>query len=316
MPVEQNVPRVLFDGQHLQLLHVARGGSLRLLTFDIMHARANGRNAFAKSLCERLGYDLLAIVPKHPCWYPAAEMQRIVPICLALGGPLTVAYGASMGGYGALRWGRALGADHALACSPQDSIDPTVTGAHDQRYARHFRADLHRGMEVDAENLPANSIVLHDPHFRQDRFHADRLKAAGAKLLALPHMGHRTVETVAGSAHAERVFQDLLAGDLSSLRRRLLARRKENQSYRLHLASHAIQRGRHATAERVVSTVTDPWSYHRLMARLAAARQDAATEALHYQQALAAKPGCKLTRLRLERLGQDVTLSFAKVIQA
>lgn len=305
VPQPSDDPQVLFDGAHLQLLYQPGPAPLTLLTFDIMHARANGRNAFARRLCSRNGISLLGVVPKYPCWYPEAEIRAIAELCRSRARGSTIAYGASMGGHAALRWGKLLGADHVLACSPQASIDPARTGDSDRRYAGFFDPVLHADMEVRAEHVAGQGVVLYDPRFRPDRFQAGLLAALpNVSALALPFTAHGTAACLTGSANAMAAFEHLIAGDLGALRRQLLARRKQSDRYRLELATAAIQRGRHALAERLALPVlaSDPVGYHMVMGRQAVARGDLPAAAAHYHEVLRVKPGHRIAALRLAQV--------------
>lgn len=296
---------LVFDGEHVQLLHFARPSRVTIISFDIMHARANGRNAFARSLCERLGYVLLAVVPKYPCWYPAAEMERVAQLCRTRIAGEAIAYGASMGGYGALRWGMACGARHVLACSPQASIDPAFTGQHDRRYGRHFQSHLHAAMQVRCAHLPANALVLFDPGFRPDAYHAGYLTGdCGAGGISLPHIRHGSAACVAGAANAARIFAALQEGDFPTIRRLTLGRRKELGLYRLHLADAALGRGRHDLAARLAEGAREqePVPYRMFMGKRAKIMGDHAQAIRHFRRALALKPGCRPAEAHLERL--------------
>ena len=298
-------PRLLFDGDHLQLLYLPGAAPLTLLTFDIMHARANGRSAFARRLCERNGFTLLGVVPKHPCWYPRLDIARIADQCRTLARGGTIAYGASMGGYGALRWGRFLGADHVLACSPQITIDPRETGDHDRRYVRFFDPALHRDMRVRPEHLPERAALLYDPRFRFDRFQAGLIAGApGLGMIALPHTAHGTAACLAGSLPARAAFDLLVQAETEALRRLLLARRKTVPTYRLELAATALRRNRPALAEALAAPTrrANPIGYHLLMARQRLALHDPAGAEEHYRTVLALKPEHAIARLRLDKL--------------
>ncbi|MTH33292.1 hypothetical protein GL279_01625 [Paracoccus limosus] len=304
-PSRPEPPQVLFDGEHLQLLYQPGPGPLTVLSFDIMHARANGRNAFARKLCLRNGLPLLGVVPKYPCWYPATEIVRIAEICRRLGRGPVIAYGASMGGYGALRWGKFLGAHHVLACSPQATIDPGQTGPGDRRYGRYFQPAQHAVMAVRAEHVAGQAAVLYDPRFGPDRVQAGLLADLdGVSLLPLPFVAHGTAACLSGSANALAAFQHLIAGDFAALRRQLLARRKLGGRYHLELATAAIRHGRHALAQRLAAPVlaTDPLGYHMVMARRAMAVGEPAAAAGHYRSALAAKPGHRIAEMHLAKL--------------
>lgn len=303
-------PVTLFDGDHLQLVHMPGTAPLTLLTFDIMHARANGRNAFAKKLCARNGFTLLGIVPKHPCWYPEAEIAQIAQICRSLRRGSTIAYGASMGGYGALRWGRHLGADHALACSPQATIDPAVTGDRDRRYHAYFQPVLHADMAVRDQHMPPGSVALYDPHFRPDRFQAGLLAdMPNLSLIALPHMAHGTASCLAGSTNARAVFDHLMAAETQALRRRALRQRKGSDTYRLELAATALRHNRPDLAQRLARMAQDgnPIGYHMLMARRDMALAQPMGARAHYERVLDLQPTHRIAGMRLAQL--DATLA-------
>lgn len=300
-------PVILFDGAHLQLIYLPGPAPLTLLTFDIMHARANGRKAFGIQLCQKNGFSLLGVVPKHPCWYPAVEIEQIAPICRALVRGSTIAYGASMGAYGALRWGKYLGADHALACSPQASIDPEVTGTFDRRYGAFYQAALHRDMQVLDSHIPHGSVALYDPRFNQDRFQTGLL--AGMQNLTaikLPHMGHGTARCIAGSANATAMFQLLMQNDIPALRRRALQQRKTGDTYRLQLASTALRRKRPDLAQRLAEPTRtgSPIPYHMLMGRRAMTLGEPDAARSHYQQVLALHPPHRIAQIRLAQLSE------------
>jgi hypothetical protein len=63
-------PIILHDCEELQVLHFPTESELTLVTFDIMHAKANGKEGFALKLARRLNLNFYAVVPKRPDWYP------------------------------------------------------------------------------------------------------------------------------------------------------------------------------------------------------------------------------------------------------
>lgn len=305
-------PDILFDGQHVQVLHFPRGSRITLLTFDIMHARANRRNAFAKALCEKLDISLVAMVPHHPCWYPAAEMRAIAPICqgiLANRGNV-IAYGASMGGYGALRWGKALGATHALACSPQYSIDPDDIGPQDKRFARHFDKDLHEDMTLRAEHMPPTSVVVYDPRFRPDALNAAMLRNLGAgTYLPAHHMGHGTAKCISGSANALAIFEGLLASDMAAIRCRITKRRRSDPRYFYNLAGAALNAGKTDLSATIagLARAADPAGFHMHMARHWATLAQPQNAASHYEEVLKIRPRHPQAILKLRALRPEET---------
>ncbi len=139
--------------------------------------------------------------------------------------PRSVAYGYSMGAYGALKHGARLGIGAAVAVAPQVSIAPTDVPA-DARFHRFFRPGLHRGMRVAAADLAPFVAVLADPYDAQDWAHARLAAAAGSvHLLPTPHAGHAAIWLVAGTEALAQMLGPVLDRDIAGMRAMLRARR-------------------------------------------------------------------------------------------
>lgn len=297
--------QVLYDGRDIQVIYLPGDSDFTLLTFDVMHARANGRSAFGRALAQKAGLELVAVVPKFPCWYPAEELQQAAEIIRKRAKPMTLAYGASMGGYGALRWGKAMGASRALACSPQISIDPARVAPQDKRYQRHFDPLRHIDMDITQDHLPEYSVVLHDRRFTVDAFHADALaEFAGVEAVHLPHTDHKTAACLTGTDNALTALNAAIDMDAGTIRRLALARRKRLPNYHLSLAETARRLGH---AERVAGLAApardiEPVSFHLFMAKIAAIGARQAEAVRHYRAALAINPKNPMAIKRLEML--------------
>lgn len=237
-------PMMLFDGQHLQVLHYAGTSPYSLVTFHVMHAVADGRSAFALRLAKKNDLDLIAFMPKSPNWYPADEMKRALRIVrTALNRP-AIAYGASMGGYAALRYGKSLGCRAALAFSPQASIDPAVIGDDDPRYGKYFRKEMHAKMGIRKTHLAQHSYYVLDPSVKPDVFQAGLLpEASNLTRIELNYTGHKTVRAAASSATALAVFEAALSGQHHPIRRALGRNRKNAAIYHAKLAEACVSRG-------------------------------------------------------------------------
>jgi hypothetical protein len=235
-------PVLVHDGRHAQVLHFPGTSDITLITFAVMYARADGRNAFASKLADRHGFDIIGIVPKGPNWYPAAEMAVIAPMVRARLDRPALAYGASMGGYGALRYGRACGAQAALAFSPQAHIDPGVTGAGDPRYGRHHDPALHADMTIRAAHLPDRAFALFDPDVDPDLAQASLLPRSVA-WVPLRHMGHKSAGAIVGSAVARAAFAAAMAGDAATLGRVLMRNARKAPIFHANLSLAATARG-------------------------------------------------------------------------
>lgn len=298
-------PKILFDGDDFQVRHYQANSDFRLLTFDIMHAKASGRGTFGLALTKKNAIDHIAVVPKYPCWYPHRGGDIAARIIAAIKDRPTVAYGASMGGYGVLRWGRAAGADCALACSPQFTIEPDILGTRDRRYSAHFRPDLHSDMALRAEHLPDYAATIHDPHFKLDRLHVELMAGLpNLHVVTAPHMAHSTANCVTGSENATAIFRAALAHDTADIWRRVARRRKGSDVRGLYLAQKCSAKGRTGAALGVLETIRhgSPLRYFMALAQIQAMGGKTSDAIISYREALRIKPQHPVATQHLARL--------------
>ena len=300
-------PAVLFDGDDIQVRHYrAPNSEMRLLTFDIMHAKASGRGAFGLSLTRKNAIDHIAVIPKYPCWYPARETERAARIIADLHDRPTIAYGASMGGYGALRWGRAASADCAVACSPQFTIDPEVLGNRDRRYSSHFSPEKHKEMSIRAEHLPGYSAAIYDRYFKQDLAHIEMMAdLPDFDAISAPFMAHATAQCLTGSANALAIFRAALAGDGAAIRSSIAKRRRSSEIRRVYLAYECAARGRKREARAILETVRNsmPIEYFMAIAKMQVAEGRMKDAADSYREVLRIRPQHPTATKHLAKIG-------------
>ncbi|MBR0649890.1 tetratricopeptide repeat protein [Roseomonas terrae] len=196
-PAGRAAPVMLGEVRGIRLWHWPGRGPGTLILFTPPGAPTGPRNWWGQGLAARLGWETLVFAGHEPAWYPAEEMAGLLPAALAALSPgARLTYGLGMGGYGALKFGRALGAGATVALAPTYSIDPADMPG-DPRARRRFDPQRHAGMAIRAEDLADLPIVLSDPFARQDHLHARRLAA-------LP--GVRAVDVRRGGA----VLQNIL----------------------------------------------------------------------------------------------------------
>jgi pimeloyl-ACP methyl ester carboxylesterase len=284
---------ILFDGEDMQVRHYRAQSEFRLITFDIMHARASGRSAFGLRLTQKNTIDHIAIIPKYPCWYPRREAESVARIVSALKDRPTVAYGASMGGYGALRWGRQAGADSALACSPQFSIEPEILGDLDRRYRAHFNPNLHEDMSIKPEHLPKFSVAVYDPKFKPDSNHIALMRhLPGLYAIPVPYMAHSTTQCVSGSSNFITILAAILYGNLHEAREIIAKRRKTLDLRRIYLSQDCLSKGHHNIARNILEAVkfTSPLEYHMISAKIHVSVGNIPDAIKSYQEALRIRP--------------------------
>lgn len=146
-----------------------------------------------------------------------------------------LAYGSSMGGYGAVRFSDAVGASQVIALSPQYSIDRQVM-PNERRWLSHSR----RTRFIAARNGPitcsANVLIFYDPH-GPDRDHALRIaQDIPVRMLAVPYGGHPVGSFLSEAGLLTQLLVDMLDGgvDLSGLEQACRLARRHSANYCRH----------------------------------------------------------------------------------
>ncbi|WP_137124954.1 DUF563 domain-containing protein [Roseomonas sp. HF4] len=239
--------RIVYEDDHLCVVHRPGASCFAVATFGGIAQRPQGLRIWADRPVEALDLEAFGFLGKSPNWYPAEAMARAAPVVAALRrGPL-IGYGYSMGGYAALKYGRLLCLDAALAVSPQVSIDPAEV-PNDRRFHRRFDPTLHAAMGVREEDLAPFPVVVADPWFRLDRLHADRAGPADrVARIWLPFMRHATIGRLAGTDILRDALDLMLQRDAVGLAALLRARRARSAHWHLVMAREATRRGRDAT---------------------------------------------------------------------
>lgn len=137
-----------------------------VVTFEsYTDSRTLDRAGFGEVFFDTNGIDAIHVIPRNNDWYQYAEIdeacRRVHELTATY--PHVVAYGQSMGGYGAIRLGGRVGAQVALAISPQFSIDPAITPFEPRWAGDSARIDF--GIERRAGHaFIAKAYVAYDPH--------------------------------------------------------------------------------------------------------------------------------------------------------
>ncbi|MBB95913.1 MAG: hypothetical protein CML68_15130 [Rhodobacteraceae bacterium] len=103
----------------------------------------------------------------------------------------TMAYGLSMGAFGALNWSDYFGIKRALLLSPQTDMRTGVIPG-DTRWIK-YRIRDHAPKPHSAE-----MTVVYDPDHKYDRLHAELIESLGpTRLVPVPFVGHGSAKTLA-----------------------------------------------------------------------------------------------------------------------
>jgi pimeloyl-ACP methyl ester carboxylesterase len=172
------------------------------------------RPGFGEHFLRDRGVDAIHVIGRENNWYQYSEMPDATAAIakVARGYQRTMTYGSSMGGYAAIRYGGVVGAERALAISPQFSVDPAVV-PFDQRWeveAQQIDFALERGW---APPYAATSYILYDPR-NLDRRHVALFakRSIGIVPVPLPGSGHSCALFLANCGLLQQAVLDVAHG--------------------------------------------------------------------------------------------------------
>ena len=131
------------------------------------------RAGFGQSFLASRRIDAVHVISADNRWYQYPEIPEALEVIrrIAARYPRTVAYGMSMGGYAAIRFGAAAGAAGALAISPQFSVDPEIV-PFENRWLEDARCIDFRLERTWRPGFVDTAYVVHDP-YNLDRRHVE-----------------------------------------------------------------------------------------------------------------------------------------------
>lgn len=241
----------LFRSADLVVRFVPAGGARGEVCFVTFGSYTNeyslDRQGFAEDFLKGEGIDAVHVVNRDNRWYQYPEMDAALAAAAAVtkryGRVFT--YGSSMGGYAALRFARALGADTAIAISPQYSLDPQVV-PFEERWQADLAAISFRERPIEPA---ACQVIFYDPRMRLDARHFDLFAALPTRTVAVavPYAGHPVGPILLETGVLKDSIRAIVAGRFDAMRvqRAVRERRRRSQHHFFMLARRAQDRHPH-----------------------------------------------------------------------
>jgi hypothetical protein len=166
------------------------GGAVCVVTFSpFTHERTLDRPGFGEAFLASRQTDAVHVISRTNAWFDHPQIaEALAAVAEGVRGyGRVVTYGSSMGGYGALRFAEAVGAQAAVALSPQYGLPPAAPFEDRFRSERVGRA----GLDPRHFSQTVTPFVFYDPRDLDQR-HVHLIRGAYPRTIALPmpHAGH------------------------------------------------------------------------------------------------------------------------------
>ncbi|MCB2116252.1 MAG: hypothetical protein KDE00_08105 [Rhodobacteraceae bacterium] len=268
----------------------ARRNRRLVVTYDnlaSMRERAR-RMPWGNDFLAASGWDVLGVMVKvkdwfrHPALVAAMEGLRDEGFFAAFGA--VSAFGASMGGFGALTFAGLYPGATILAFAPQSTLD-AARAPFERRYRYAQRTQPWAGAYADAADGAAHAgriYLAHDPRLPEDAAHAARLAGPNVTSLAMPHLGHKLPPALLRMGQLKPMAHAALSGTLElPAFHQMMRARLTSPAYLESLLARAAAGGHHALALRAADRLMAErphWKIGRQRRGLRAAMEGFETE--------------------------------------
>lgn len=257
---------IIFESENLHVVKVAGArADVAFVTFEQMRPREHcipGRKGFGETFFTKRGFTAYHFLPAGNDWYHYPETAQALALVRAdiPAATRVVNYGASMGGYAAMRFSEPLGAETVFALAPQASVDPAIV-PWEKRWGPRGPALI---WDRQLPRRDARHFVIYDP-LSQDRRHIELLQREVPMTVMFSYFSdHHTTEYVQESGLLQQMLLDLAEDrfDPQALQAELWRRRRSTSVYhfvRPRKVRRGLRRLRYYALERLLD-----WRYRPL----------------------------------------------------
>jgi hypothetical protein len=183
------------------------------------------RWGFGENFLRDRAIDAVHVIGGDNNWYQYPEMPDAMAVIATVARAYrrVISYGSSMGGYAAIRYGGAAGAEAALAISPQFSIDPAVVPF-------EWRWDV-ESQQIDfalerswTPAFVATAYILFDPRTLDRRHMTLFAKQSRVVPVPMPNSGHSIARFLADNGLLQQAVFDVANGAFNARALRRAAR--------------------------------------------------------------------------------------------
>lgn len=255
--------RIIYQAKTVRLILDEKKSDTVFVTFNEIGFGWNEDHYWGETLFAPLPFTVLGFVTPEANWYPPDDMVGALAAAnAAIAGRKVITYGHSQGGYGALKFSKALTAVTALAFSPLWSINPADVASFDPRTAQYYRPALRNGHRIENDDLCPRNFVFFDPYQKNDLQNVARIcRSPLVHKVIVPFTEHEPIRMVAESKTASLIVTRSLSPELTAAELRGIIRsaRRYSETYQKGELKHLLRRAKTGFAflERYLSNCPD-----------------------------------------------------------
>ncbi|BBU62142.1 hypothetical protein MSC49_20770 [Methylosinus sp. C49] len=236
---------ILYDDDEIRVIWAPADSKIVLITFGDAITPAQDHRFFADTPLRKSGISAIGVMAKRANWYPSENLRRASQIILETIADYEtrVAYGGSMGGYGAVKFSRLLAVTHVIAMCPQWSIDREECDGRDPGWQQDFLPAM-RGMSIRSADVAGDVFIFADSYNAIDDFHCRKIveNYPDTHFIKVPRVDHHVTTVFAGAANLRALIDGALTRDMAELRRIARQIRKSHWRWRSRILQFAMRR--------------------------------------------------------------------------
>lgn len=239
--------RLIYESEHVLVFLQDLGSEVFFVTFNEMGFRPRGDRFWGDSFLESLGYAAVGVVSKRTNFYPPDDAAKYLPrIREAARGRPTFTYGYSHGGYGALKYAKALSAKATIGLSPLWSMQPEDINGIDPLGYGYYDPKLRGGDRITAADIGPHNYIFFDRAHHPDGFHGGSIaRIPGVTTIVTPFADHDSVRLITEGRIARPLLTSIVERpDLGrrALRAAIREARRRSFTYMHHRTRRLIRR--------------------------------------------------------------------------